>query len=416
MSGRLSLQAILLAGATACGQLLMVLVLSSVGRQVGPAQLGVIAISISIGMVAAGLIDFGANSFWLRELSSGRLSRYDFSRRSGTKLVVGFTISLIISVVFPLSGPILSRHWGAGLICASVVLSQTLQVAVRAERRNVHLSVLTMLERAALASSFYALSQCAGIPPDAALYFAYFGGACLAGSLAWFSVDPSFRPAFGRLVLNSAWRGSRYYGASSVLTTLHSLDVVIAGAVGGQHVAGAYGAVNRWTQPIGLSTNAFASLLAPVVAKAKGADDAWNSVRSSLWLPGLSILVALVMAALAELLVLLLMGPEFTDSIPVLRLLCVSAALSSASLVVLTVLQARGRERRVASIMAVGVVVLLAMVGPLVALYGALGVAIATLVEQSLLLVLLLLAARKAAVSFLKQSHQGEPGLRGPAN
>lgn len=413
MTRRLPIQAVLLAGATAVGQLLMVFVLASVGRQVGPAQLGVVAVSMGIATVGAGFVDFGANSYWLRELSAGRLANLEFRRRSGTKIMVGSLLSiaiLTVCLVFPTS---ISGYWGTGVILVSMVLLQTLQVAVRAEGRNIRLATITILDRAVLFIAYFLSTIFMNVRPETGFFLAYIGGSFVAAMLCWSTVKPELRPMFLKPTWLSTWHGSRYYGVSGLLITMQSLDVVIAASVGGQAVAGAYGAVSRWTQPIGLASNAFTSLLAPVVAKAESAVGVWHSIRGTLWLPAVSALVAIVMAIMAEPLILFLMGEDFRNSISVLRVLCAAAALSSASQVVFTVLQGRGRERHAAAIMVGGVGVQLALVGPLVHWYGAFGVAVASLVVQCLLLVLFLMAVRSDAFTLFRVGRaEIEPRLR----
>ncbi len=396
----LPIQSVLLAASTAGGQILMVFVLSSVGRQVGPASLGVVAVAMGAATVLAGLVDFGANSYWLRELSAHRLPAYDFRRRSGTKLIVGLSLAFAIALGLRMVGH--TALSGGGFVFGGLVLSQTLQVAIRAESKNLRLAAIVLMDRVALVLGYLSLTHWGHVAPDTGFYFAYLAGSVIDGGLCWRAARPELRPTFTSPLWLSTWRGSRYYGASVLLTTLQSLDVVIAAAVGGQSVAGGYGAVSKWTQPIGLATNSYTSLLAPVVARAESSAHVWGTIRRTLWLPSASILVALIMAVMAKPLVLLLMGEQFIGSIPVLRVLCAAASMSAASQLLLTVLQARGREKTVAASMALGVGTQLVLVGPLAYWFGALGVAYASLAVQFLLLIIFVTTVREAVFSRLR--------------
>jgi O-antigen/teichoic acid export membrane protein len=387
MTGRrLSTQALIVAGCSAVGQLAMVGVLSHLGRGVGPDRLGVVASSIALAVVLAGLIDFGANTLWIRELASGRLSGTEFGARSAAKLLIGGGLAVVVGVLCLAFG--LGEYSGCALALASVVLSQTLQVALRAEGKNFRLAVAMVVDRGVLAGTYFLL-RTTQLQPEAAFFTAYLCGAAADAAYVWSSIEHEHRPLWRAPAILSAWRGSRYFGVWTILNNLQSLDIVAAAAVGGAGVAGTYGAVNKWSQPISLATNAFSTLLLPVIASAQGIEGIWQRIRGSIWLPLVSVATAGAMAALAKPVVLLLMGSQFTDSVPVLQVLCLATALSSLSQPLVVILQGRNRDRLVARGMAAAVALQFAVLVPLVRTHGALGLSLAGLIAQSFLLVIL---------------------------
>lgn len=394
-SAALSLQALTFAGASAGGQLIMLGVLAMLGREVGPARLGVVAVTMALGTVLTGVVDFGATSYWLRELAAGRMPAAEFRRRSGTKLVVGLTASVAMTTGALVLGPAARPFWGIGVVFFSVLVAQTMQVAVKAAERNATFSTAVLADRVAVGVAYLLLRMVPDVEPETAFYLAYLTGGAVNGWLCWRAVPREVRPSPRGFSVRSAWAGTRSFGVAALLITGQSLDTVIAAAVGGQPVAGAYGAVNRWTQPIALATNSFSILLAAVAAKARDGTDVWMRIRRSLWLPGISVGAALAMALLAEPLVITIMGEQFAESVPVLRLLCGAAALSAVSAPLLVVLQARRREKLVSTSLALAVCIQLALVAPLVARYGARGVASAALVAQVVVLGTFLLGIRE---------------------
>lgn len=392
-SANLSAHALLFASAAATGQVIMLIVLAAMGREIGPARLGVVAVTLAVAAAGAGVIDFGANSYWLRELAAGRLPGPEFGRRSGGKVAVSVVAAAALVLGALLSGPPLRAYWGVGLVLLAVVIVQTLQVAVKATERNAVFAAAVLLDRVVLGLSWLALRFGLRLDPETAFYLAYLVGAAVDGWLCWRAVPGDMRPTLRGASLGTTWSGTRAFGVSTLLTTGQQLDTVIAGVVGGQVVAGTYGAVNRWTQPVALATNAFSTLLAAVAAKARDASDLMHRIRSSLWLIAVSVVGALGMAVLAEPLVLLVMGEAFAESALALRILGVGAAVNALTTPLLVVLQARGRERLVAGALAAAVSLQLALVAPLAVLDGARGVALAYLAAQTVLLVVFLTGA-----------------------
>lgn len=379
----LSTHAVALSGASATGQFVMLVVFAMLGREVGPARLGVVSAAMAVAVVLSGLIDFGANALWTRDLSSGRLSGAEYAVRSFTKIAVGILASLVLTVVALLILP-LRGYWGVGAILTSWVIAQTIQVALRAELKNVALAAALVLERLVLLAAYVGLARL--LAPDTAFYLAYLTGAVAGAAYAWRATSPKYRVRPAHLRLRDAWRDAKYFGASAWLVTLQSMDVPIAAAAGGTTVAGIYGAVNRWTQPIALATNTFSALLIPVAARASSAREAWLRIRPAMWLPAASMVLSLAMAVLADRLVTFVMGEAFQGSVVVLQVLAVATGIVALNQPLAGVLQARGRDRYVAGALAVAVLTQLALLLPLVLLIGATGLALANLIAQVLLL------------------------------
>ena len=382
--GDLSRHALLLAGARGVGQVVIVGVQAVVARDVGLEGFGVFASGLAAATVLSGLIDFGAGSYWVREYSAGRLLADEFRVRSAGKLSVGglVALGLLSSGLFGVL-PLKFAAIAAGLLVSSVT-SQTFQVMLIASRKNVSLSLLALVERFILLVAFLVLWVAFKFASDVSLVVAYMCGSLALALLSRRSVM-ELAPVFRAPAWRRTWAGSGFYGLSTCLIALQSTDVLLAGAVSGPAPVGSYGSVSRWAVPISLATQAFASLLNPVVASAADRGDVWRRIRGSLWLPSLSVLAAVVMGTLAQPLVLLVLGTRYGDSVAVLRVVALAAALSSVAQIAFTILQARRQERLVAAGFGVAVFTQLGMVIPLVQRFGGLGLAISAAAGQFVL-------------------------------
>lgn len=400
-----AVQAIALSAARGVGQVIMVLAIAGVARNVGVERLGMLVTSLALAAVLSGLFDFGANSYWVRELAAGRMSDATYSARSGTKLALGLTLSVIAGVMALVLFPGQS-FWGVGPLLMSSLLSQTAQSLMLARGRPSRLILAALVDRGVLGVGVVALTLWTSIEPEPAFIVSYTLGSALGAIVCYSSISHSLLPRANAKSLSNIWEGSRYYGMSSAFVALQSLDIVIAGGVGGPSVSGTYGAVNRWTAPITLVTSAVAALQAPAIASARSKAEVWSRLRPTLWLSGGAGLAAIVMAMLAQPLVLVLLGAEFIAASDVLRVAALAAAVSAATQTLMTVLQARRRDRYVALAFASVVATQLALVVPLTAWHGALGTATASVIAQLMLFVALGVGLFRAT---------GRIELRGPA-
>jgi len=377
----LSAQAALLAAVSALGQLAMVVAFAVIGRSQGPAVLGEVTVSLAVATIGASLVDFGSNSYWVRELAAMRMTADQFCQRAATKTIVGLMLGFVFTL-FPLLWPELRGYWYAGPLLTISLIVQTIRVPVRAKQWNRLLSGLILSEKVAMLGIFLFLAMYVHLAPKVAFVFSYVLGGLLATAIAYFMIRDHYRAWLPLINLANVWRGSRYYGLSQMLLSMAGLDTIIGTAVGGSAVAGTYGAVNRWTQPIGLATNAFATLLAPEIAAAKDRKDVWERIRPTLWLPAASVGIAFLMALLADVLVVFVMGISFSASVNVLRVLCIAAALGTANQSIQVVIQSRGRDRQSAQVLVWGICAQLVVAGPLTFRFGALGLALASVLSQ----------------------------------
>jgi O-antigen/teichoic acid export membrane protein len=235
-----------------------------------------------------------------------------------------------------------------------------------------------------------------GTPTSFALWVALATGSILAAVTAWQLAPPAARAGFRLRRWTNPWAGSGYYGLYSLSTSAQSLDLAVMSAMGGPAVAGIYGAVNRWTQPMGLLVGAFSSASAPFIARSASWKDAWQQVRTASLLPLAAIFTCIAVVFLSPYIVDLLIGPKYQGSVPVLQILAIATIPGIINQPLSVFLQAMGRDRIVALIMSVNVVVALTLIGVLSARFGAVGAAVAALVTQTMVALALIFFAIKA--------------------
>jgi O-antigen/teichoic acid export membrane protein len=358
-------------------------------RSSEPSSYGLVVAAIALGMALSGFVDFGTNNLWVRELASGRLELDEVSGRAGGKLVLVAGGSTVAVVLVAFLNP---TYIGAPLILFAVVALQTSLVPLRAEKKGITVALLLIAERVAAAVVFglawiFGADLLSALVPSLVLgsLMAAVGASLLVVSKPRFAARP-------RLGVNP-WTGARHYGISTAATAAQQLDVPLLSLVAGPAAAGVYGAVNRWTQPIGLAATAFSSAAAPFVAGARSWGEAVRVVLRSAWMLGVAVLGALAIIITAPWLVVWLLGDAYTGAAPLLQLLALGTIPAILNQPLATALQARRHDRVVALLVAFAVALQLFLVAVLGASFGALAAGVAFCALQFSLLAALSLVA-----------------------
>lgn len=396
----LSVDSVLLGAAMGVAQVSTAVTFVLAARAAGVSGMGVIASTVALGALAASLVDFGENAFLLREQAAGRMTDAEFRSRVGGKLVLlgaFLALAALGHVVWPSFSYVI-------LVMVGTLIPSIAYVALRSSHRVLLLALCMVIDRLAFLGGYAVATIALELSPRASLYYSQIVGGLIAAVVAFVGAPRERRPRFSQAQIRFLWRGTAGYGLSSVAVNAQGLDTVIAAAAAGPSVAGGFGAVNRWIAPIKLVSSTFSLALAPSVAAAKSGKDVWGRIRGSLWIPSAACLVAVLVGMLADPLVSLLLGSEFSDSVDALRLLAANAALSALSQPIFVVLQNRRRERDVARVMLASVGVQLALVAPLAFVYGAVGVSLAGLCGQVVILISMLLLIFRPALRALRKA------------
>ncbi len=388
----LSGQALPIIAATGVSQAVTALLFIVAARLSTVDLFGLAATSVALGMVISGLLDFGFNSFFTRDLAASRVSVEVYWAKAKTKIAIGAIVATVWFCVLIQFNDLLAQ---SSLIFLSVLTFQTLLVPLRAQSRGGLLASLFLVERL-LAAVMFALLLQVGVDSATSLMLALVFGTGCAALVAMNDLRASTKGTKVRAHRGVPWIGSRNYGVSALSNSLQQLDLPLLTLFGGPIVGGIYGAINKWTQPLGIVANAFATASTPFIAKANSTKDAIIEVKKSRWIVWLSCFLAAAMVPLAPSLISTLLGAKYLSAVPVFQLLALGTIPGIVNQLLATGLQARGYDKQVARISASGVLLQLATVSSLAWSIGALGAAIAySTLQSGVFIALTLLLIRK---------------------
>lgn len=359
---------------------------------------GQVATSVAIGMVSAGLLDFGFNSLFTRDIAANVVTLEQYWSKAKSKILIGFFLAAIWFLSTFTTHFVLSL---SAIVFISVLAFQTLLVPLRAQSRISVVAALFLTERASAAIVF-AIMYFLGNPPSISIIFSLTFGTLLSSLIAWMILGKLFDGPRVTAFRGSPWAGSKNYGLSAISNSLQQLDLPLLALFGGSLVAGIYGSISKWTQPLGLIANSFATASTPVIAKVSSTKEAIRQVSKSAWIIAFGLLAAAAMIPLAPWLVDLLLGSGYWAAVPVFQLMALGTIPAILNQILATGLQARGYDRQVARIGFMSVIIQLALVAGFASVGGALAAAVAYCVLQTValaLLILLLFSKLKSEVS-----------------
>lgn len=375
-------QASSLAAATGIAQGLLAVLYVLAARESRPEDLGSAVSAVALATAGVGFIDFGTNSHWVREISRGTLSHRDFSLRLTSKILVAAGVAAIWTGLATVFSPH-SLMWTAGPVMLCVLMNQTFGVSLRAAARGDLVAVAILCDRIVALGLFLILTALHFSGAEI-IWVCLCCGSIAASTIAFSLTERSLRPVLKAIARVNPWRNASFFGLATLANTSQSLDLPLLSLSGGPLAAGIYGAVNRWTQPMSLLANAFSAAAAPYVSKSGNIIHAWNHVRKAIWMLVAAIVLCGIIAAASPLIVGLLLGSSYQDSITALRLLAIATIFSIVAQPLSVVLQSLGRDGFVAGVLASAVVIQLALVVFLGASLKATGAAASYLIVEAL--------------------------------
>lgn len=376
-------QAAILAATTVLSQIAVAVIYVLAARWSSPADYGLVVSAVAVGTVAAGVFDFGANSLWIREIASGRLVPSEASNRAMTKLLIAGILSAISGITLITAFPT-SSVWVAAPVAFATVTGFVFQIPLRAAAQS-HLTAVGVVAGRFLGLVLLLTLVAAGASPTDSLWVSLVAGALAEAAIHIVVTPANRRYQLRGVALRNPWKGSAHYGIHAIASSMQTLDLPLLTALGGASAGGLYGAVNRWTQPLGIATSAYTSASTPFLARARRWQDVSAHLRAGLWMPALAILACLGVAVGAPWIVPVLLGTQYTESAGVLTVLALGTVPAIANQPLANFLQALGRDALVARIMASTVLTRLVLVALSAGVCGAMGAAIAFGLTQVLM-------------------------------
>lgn len=341
----LNTQSMWLAYSNIWSQLLYGIAIIYVARQLLPSQFAPVAIAISVIPIAVTFADWGTNSFYLRELSAGRIERNLWQALFRNQIIVaallGTATALLLSLFIPIAICIVT-----GLAVFSLQSFQASQVLLRSNGHFGSIAQNNIVYRLPLLT----LPICQNFAPE--LLSAYFVGMVALGQIVgmlnlWTVTRRSLQSDKPRdtVPFSDHWKRSGSVAWIPILTQIKGLDIAIWTALSGPTITGNYGAVSRLSQPTEILAQSAISVEFVRWSKVKRVRDALKLSSSTSVQLLISIFASATLALFGNSLASLLLGDEYVYAGPMLRLVGVASLLSVVWLFLLFLLVAVGLHR-----------------------------------------------------------------------
>ncbi|GAP53571.1 polysaccharide biosynthesis protein [Arthrobacter sp. Hiyo6] len=243
-------QAIALAGTTGAAQVIMAVLYILAARSSAPSEFGLVVAAIALATTAVGILDFGTNSYWTKELAGRRLSTALLGKRLASKMLYSALVLGGGSISAILWAPS-SSLWMVGPVAMALLINQSFQVPLRGLGSG-DLVAISILFKKTIAAIVSVVLLTLKTPPISALWLSITCGGLLSALLSWRLTPKASRPALALRRATNPWSCSGHYGIATVALTARSLAIPILSMFGGASAAGVYAAVSRWTQPMSL--------------------------------------------------------------------------------------------------------------------------------------------------------------------
>ncbi len=361
-------------------QLLVAALYIVTARSMRPDEYGPIVTAIAIGLAGSTFMDLGCNAYWVREIAGQRMSLRELNVRVSVRLIVVLAIGALAVAVAAVMAP---AYVGAGFLLITASTAQTALVPLRASQRSESVAWLMVLGRGVSVAAFFG-ETAFGFTPGQALWTSLAVGDLALATCAFVITPAANRPSFRFRPMRNPWSGAKWYAVSVMSTSAAQLDLPIVAALAGPAAAGIYGGVNRWTQPVLIATGAFAQATAPFIAAEPRIMALRGQFFRASWILIAAILLSVAVFMTAPWLVTSLLGADFRDSAPVLRLLALATLLNTVTQPLTVALQSR-RLDHVAAILVVSTAATQLIVTSVLApRFGALAAGIGMLAAQIL--------------------------------
>jgi O-antigen/teichoic acid export membrane protein len=358
-------------------------------RASAPREFGVVVGALGLAVLLSTVLDFGLNSYTLRELASNPEEPKLFARTFSVKMSLGLAVAILWMATVLLIAEFESVSLGLAMFGPYVLASMltgTLLLPFRSAQRMGVVASLQVLQ-SLVGLIFLGFLIAVSATGSYALPLALTVGSILAALTALVLSDNRSslfeRPATRDF--RELWSKSVGFGLASLGTQLQRADVAIVGVLAGPQAAGIFAAPARITNMLGVLPTAFSGAVFPFVA----AQNRTLSARKD-WLIGTGTVVVLTCVPLAmifvfaDTLVIRVLGDSYAASGSILRIYLVGMVFATVNGPLSALLQAEGEERYVAKAVGGAAIFGLLTVAVGAAVGGAPGAAVGFLALQVL--------------------------------
>lgn len=377
---RASRQPLSYAGFMGIAQVLSMAFFLIVARRQGPSTTAAFMSSYVLAAFISTFIDFGESTNAVRILaaSRGRFGRR-YVRYAGARFLLCLTLTaagLLVAQFNPFIG--------LALALGSMMSMQVFFIAaVRIRTGPARLAACFIIEKCISIAALYLIA-----PNDLStyqpMYFLCIG--LLANVLICMLYWPMKQILRSARPSRAAWYGGQHMGVATIINRVQLMDVAFLTACGPRSIAGSYAAVNRWSAPFNLYSQSVAQYMLPHYTAADY-HTARGLLRRTNFLLAPASLVLVAVSFLSPVLVGVLLGPKFDDSVLALSVLCYAsiAAMYASSYYVFV--QARQLDHLAVRIYTISTIVQFALLWPAVHYMGSAGASFAFLAGQTVLMI-----------------------------
>lgn len=372
-----------LGAASLLSQALMALTYARVANNCTPPVFGSAVALYSIWTAAFGLVDFGANSYSIREIAAKRLSISLHVRRAILRLAVTLTLGPALAVALDHRlGHTSSLHLLSVLAAIGAFGSQAALVPLRGQSRTTAVSVAMISDRIVAFTISLTTSSLLGA---LALPLSLLAGSLVSTSFALLAVRKEPYSRYDSIGSLNPWQGTAAFGCSALFSGASVLDVPIITALN-PNLGGVYASISRWVTPLLLPSSVFSQAAYPHFSAVKSEREALVNLRTSLRLPLMTAFLPIIAALAAKPLVAALLGTDYAYAQLLFASLAIACIPALVSQPLVVFLQARGYEFPPSVLIAASVSIHLASAALLTALRVPLSPAISMGIAQTLLL------------------------------
>lgn len=382
--------------------LYLLLLIPFYARVLGPEGYGVVLASLSLMQMIWLFTNWGFGIDGMREIAVAKQHEYGaiFAEQTSGRLILS-VIGLLLGGIGIYLSPILTTHWLAGLLAVLLGIVSAYNLGwyftgSNRPRLAVKLEVLGFILNLALIFTFVR-------KPDDAVYA--IAAILLSGIISmvvaqwWIKDEVSLRalPLKSGIALIKKTQSIFIYSSSAVL--LGSSSTFLLSTLSSSAEVGFFGSAERL---IGAGLSVMAPLGAIFIPKVtllfkEDQDKAFNYIKTILIsLVGVGTLGLLVTFCAAEPIVQIIFGDGFTGSVIILKTMAIVFPFYACSLVFSAyVLIPLHHEKSLAKVTIMGAAVNIAIAIPLAHYFGGVGMAIARVISELFVFIILLVTLKK---------------------
>lgn len=335
--------ALALAGA----QIATGLSLALVARRVGIEDFGSWAVGYSVSIGAGALLDFGSGQKMTKLLATSTSNEtYTNWLVSRSALhCAAASIALAIGLMCGLNGlyaPFVIQSF-------TYALSLGILPLVRVRRSVAQATTLTLLGNVTMLLMIALLLPARGDGSIAA-WIAAASWLVTASTAVVVARGSMVLP--GRLSIVNPWATGSAFGVSATLVLMQSLDIVVLRIGGSERSVAVYASVSRWVAPLLLIVSALSQNLFPRLVQHRSPQAALREVVDERRWVVLALSGCAGLYVFAPIMVDLLLGSEYADATTVVRGLALAAVPICITQPMFVYLQAIGKERQAAIVLA----------------------------------------------------------------